>query len=53
MGARQFIVPQLERLARGRAVLSVNRSESASPSTGSFKAHEMEQKTLLTLAFGI
>jgi len=53
MGARQFIHPQLERLARGRAVLSVNRSESASPSTGSFKAHELEQKTLLTLAFGI
>ena len=53
MGARQFIIPQLERLARGRAVLSVNRSESASPSTGSSKAHEMEQKTLLALAYGI
>ncbi len=52
MGAHEFIVPQLERLA-GRSVLSVNRSESASPSTGSSKAHEMEQKTLLTLAFGI
>jgi 2-oxoglutarate dehydrogenase E1 component len=53
MGARAFIIPQLERLARGRAVLSVNRSESASPSTGSARAHEMEQKTLLTLAYGI
>jgi len=53
MGARQFMIPQLERLARGRAVLSVNRSESASPSTGSSKAHEMEQKTLLALAYGI
>jgi 2-oxoglutarate dehydrogenase E1 component len=53
MGAHEFIVPQLERLARGRAVLSVNRSSSASPSTGSPKAHELEQKTLLTLAFGI
>jgi len=53
MGAHDFIVPQLERLARGRAVLSINRSESASPSTGSSKAHEMEQKTLITLAFGI
>jgi len=52
MGAHEFIVPQLERLA-GRSVLSVNRSESASPSTGSSKAHEMEQKTLLALAFGI
>lgn len=53
MGAREFMIPQLERLARDRVVLSVNRSESASPSTGSSKAHEMEQKTLLTLAFGI
>jgi len=53
MGARGFIIPQLERLGRGRPVLAVNRSESASPSTGSSKAHEMEQKTLLTLAFGI
>jgi len=53
MGARDFIIPQLERLAHNRAVRSVNRSESASPSTGSAKAHELEQKTLLTLAFGI
>ena len=53
MGAHDFVVPQLERLARGRAVLSVNRSASASPATGSAKAHELEQKTLLSLAFGI
>jgi 2-oxoglutarate dehydrogenase E1 component len=53
MGAHEFIVPQLHLLARGRSVLSVNRSSSARPSTGSPKAHEMEQKTLLTLAFGI
>jgi 2-oxoglutarate dehydrogenase E1 component len=52
MGAREFVIPELERLARGRAVLSVNRSASASPATGSHKAHEMEQKTLLALAFG-
>jgi len=52
MGAHEFVIPQLEPLARGRAVLSVNRSSSASPSTGSSKAHEMEQKTLLALAFG-
>jgi hypothetical protein len=32
-------------------VLSVKRSSSASPATGSAKAHEVEQKTLLTLAF--
>jgi 2-oxoglutarate dehydrogenase E1 component len=52
MGAHEYIIPELERLARGRAVLSVNRSSSASPATGSHKAHELEQKTLLALAFG-
>jgi 2-oxoglutarate dehydrogenase E1 component len=51
MGALAFLLPRLERLARGRSVLSVKRSASASPATGSHKAHEMEQKTLLTLAF--
>jgi 2-oxoglutarate dehydrogenase E1 component len=52
MGAHEFVIPELERLARGRAVLSVNRSASASPATGSHKAHDLEQKTLLALAFG-
>jgi 2-oxoglutarate dehydrogenase E1 component len=52
MGALAFLMPRLERLARGRAVLSIKRSASASPATGSHKAHELEQKTLLTLAFG-
>ena len=51
MGALAFLMPRLERLARGRAVLSVKRSASASSATGSHKAHELEQKTLLTLAF--
>jgi len=32
-------------------VRSVKRSASATPATGSAKAHEMEQQTLLTLAF--
>ena len=36
--------------AANRHVLSVKRSSSASPATGSAKAHEMEQKTLITLA---
>ena len=53
MGALSFIMPRLEHLARGRAVLSVKRSASASPATGSHKAHELEQKTLLSLAFGV
>ncbi|MBI4467377.1 MAG: 2-oxoglutarate dehydrogenase E1 component [Acidobacteria bacterium] len=51
MGAFFWVVPHLERHARGRAVRSVKRSASASPATGSAKAHEVEQKTLLTLAF--
>ena len=52
MGALAFLLPRLERLARGRGVLSIKRSASASPATGSHKAHEMEQNTLLTFAFG-
>jgi 2-oxoglutarate dehydrogenase E1 component len=51
MGALAFLLPKLERLARGRPVLSVKRSASASPATGSHKAHELEQKALLALAF--
>ena len=52
MGAHDFVIPELERLSRGRSVLSVNRSAAASPATGSAKAHEMEQKTLISVAFG-
>lgn len=52
MGAFTFVMPRLERVLRGHAVRSVKRSASASPATGSAKAHEMEQKTLLALAFG-
>jgi 2-oxoglutarate dehydrogenase E1 component len=51
MGALNFLSPRLERLARGRSFRSVKRSPSSSPSTGSHTAHEMEQKTLLELAF--
>jgi 2-oxoglutarate dehydrogenase E1 component len=51
MGALSYILPRLRRIAGGRPVLSVKRSASASPATGSAKAHEMEQKTLLTLSF--
>jgi 2-oxoglutarate dehydrogenase E1 component len=52
MGARSFVLPRLERMLHGRKMRTVNRSASASPATGSAKAHEMEQKTLLALAFG-
>jgi 2-oxoglutarate dehydrogenase E1 component len=55
MGAHFYILPRLERLAKasGLRVRSVKRSGSASPATGSAKAHEVEQKTLLALAFTI
>jgi 2-oxoglutarate dehydrogenase E1 component len=53
MGALFYVLPRLERLAqaKGLQVRSVKRSASASPATGSAKAHELEQKTLLALAF--
>jgi len=51
MGALFYVRPRLRRIAHGRPILKVARSASASPATGSAKAHELEQKTLLTLAF--
>jgi 2-oxoglutarate dehydrogenase E1 component len=51
MGALFYVMPRLRRIAGKRPVLSVKRSASASPATGSAKAHELEQKTLLSLAF--
>jgi 2-oxoglutarate dehydrogenase E1 component len=51
MGAMFYVLPRLRHIAGERPVLSVKRSASASPSTGSAKAHEMEQNTLLSLAF--
>ncbi|HTX40386.1 MAG TPA: 2-oxoglutarate dehydrogenase E1 component [Acidobacteriaceae bacterium] len=50
MGAFSYAMPRLRRLAGDRQVLSVKRSAAASPATGSAKAHEMEQKTLIELA---
>jgi len=51
MGPLFYVLPRLRRIAGNKAVLAVKRSASASPATGSAKAHEVEQKTLLTLAF--
>jgi 2-oxoglutarate dehydrogenase E1 component len=51
MGALFYVLPIVEHVAHGRHVRSVKRAASASPSTGSPKAHAMEQKTLLSLAF--
>ncbi len=51
MGALFYMLPRLRHLAGERPVLTVKRSASPSPATGSAKAHELEQKTLLSLAF--
>jgi 2-oxoglutarate dehydrogenase E1 component len=51
MGPLFYVAPRLRRIAGGRPVLTVKRSASASPATGSAKAHQVEQKTLLSLAF--
>ena len=50
-GALFYVLPILEHVAHGRHVRSVKRAASASPSTGSPKAHALEQKTLLSLVF--
>ncbi len=52
MGALSFVVPRLRRLFPERKVLSIKRSAAASPATGSAKAHDLEQKTLISLALG-
>ncbi len=52
MGALFFVQPRIERLLR-RPIRSVKRSASGSPATGSATAHTLEQKTLITMAFGI
>jgi 2-oxoglutarate dehydrogenase E1 component len=53
MGPFSYVMPRLQQLVQERSLSlrSVKRSSSASPATGSAKAHEMEQKTLLSLAF--
>ncbi len=52
MGALFFVEPRIERLMRGRHLRTIKRSESASPATGSAKAHRIEQQTLIDVAFG-
>ncbi len=52
MGARFYVMPHLRRMARDRVVVAVNRSASASPATGSAKAHELEERALIDMAFG-
>jgi 2-oxoglutarate dehydrogenase E1 component len=51
MGALSFVVPRLKRIV-GSRLRSIKRAANATPATGSGKAHELEQKTLITLALG-
>jgi 2-oxoglutarate dehydrogenase E1 component len=53
MGAFSYVMPELRRMVGHRALLSVKRTAAASPATGSAKAHEMEERTLIDLAFGV
>jgi len=51
MGPLYFVRPFLERLSGGVKVTTVRRSVSASPATGSPKAHALEQDAIIKLAF--
>lgn len=51
MGALSYVLPRIRDLAGDLPLRSVKRSASASPATGSPKAHELEQRALLSLAF--
>ncbi len=51
MGALSFVVPRLKRIV-GPKLRTIKRAANATPATGSAKAHELEQKTLITLALG-
>jgi 2-oxoglutarate dehydrogenase E1 component len=53
MGAAQFVAPRLQALVAGRGIKFelISRAESASPATGSHKAHTIEQKEILGKAF--
>ena len=52
MGALSYVSTRLSRVAGGRPARSIKRTASASPATGSAKAHELEEKTLIDLALG-
>jgi 2-oxoglutarate dehydrogenase E1 component len=52
MGSWQFVEPRLISMFPDHRMRAVTREESASPATGSHKAHAIEQQRLLELAFG-
>ena len=53
MGAGNFVTPRLNKLIAGTPVRYefIGRAESASPATGSHKAHVLEQQQILLQAF--
>jgi len=53
MGAGNFVTPRLQRLIAGKRIRYdfIGRVESASPATGSHKAHVLEQQQILRQAF--
>jgi 2-oxoglutarate dehydrogenase E1 component len=51
MGAATFVIPRLAGVL-GRAPRLVGRDDSASPATGSHKAHVLEQNRIFNAAFG-
>jgi 2-oxoglutarate dehydrogenase E1 component len=51
MGALSFVAPRLKKIL-GSKIRSIKRAANSTPATGSAKAHELEQKTLITLALG-
>ncbi len=52
MGPWQFVEPRLRRMFPEHSLRAVTREESASPATGSHKAHAIEEQRLLEAAFG-
>lgn len=51
MGALSYVLPRIREVAGDLPLRSIKRSASASTATGSPKAHELEQRALLNLAF--
>jgi 2-oxoglutarate dehydrogenase complex dehydrogenase (E1) component-like enzyme len=51
MGARHFLMPRLAELFGHDMIGAVSRVESASPATGSHKAHLIEQRQIHDMAF--
>jgi 2-oxoglutarate dehydrogenase E1 component len=51
MGAHFYVLPRLKSIVGHSRIRSVKRRASASPATGSARAHEIEHRALLALAF--